>query len=293
MGQLTAAMAHRQLSDIETTKITSTSSNDTTTKYNNLPPIIKSIIATCTMVPCMSQTDLDEIESTDNLRSFIGIKSGTSTISSTLQHTLRSKGCTAYLQNGMCNDIKNGIIASNPDPFERNGLCVFLTAPEELKQVKTDRKAELEEKSARNKLSAEDTTLLTTNDAYLPRDFWAFEHMVRNFIELVAYLLGPECLITRAWRQILEHAQKKQALYKQFEREERYFFTCLLDELYRRTQTFIHSGADGLVSWLDFEQLSFHDITRSIDNYSHQVKRSIHTYLKRKYDSQNTNPTPN
>ena len=150
------------------------------------------------MVPGMTQTNLDEIEPTDNFRSFIGIKSGTSTINSALQHALRSKGCIAYLQNGICNDLKNGIIASNPDPFERNGLCVFLTAPEELRQVKAERKAELEEKSARNKLSAEDITLLTTNEAYLPHDFWAFEHMVRNFIELVSYLLGPECLIARA-----------------------------------------------------------------------------------------------
>ena len=217
MGQLTAGMVQRQLSAIETTKLHSSSNTDSSSKYNNLPSIIKNIVALCTMEPGIHQADLDEIEPTDNLRSFIGIKSGTSTINSTLQHALRSKGCIAYLQNGMSNDIKNGIIASSPDPFERNGLCVFLTAPGELKQVKADRKAELEEKSARNKLSAEAITLLTTNEAYLPRDFWAFEHMVRNFIELVSYLLGPECLIARAWRQIMDRAQKKQMIYKRFE----------------------------------------------------------------------------
>lgn len=236
-------------------------------KYNNLPPIIKNIIATCTMVPGMSQIDLDEIEPTDNLRSFISIKSRTSTINSTLQHALRSKGYLAYLQNGMCNDLKHGIIASNFDPFERNGLCVFLTAPEELKQVKADRRAELEEKSIRNKLNEEDIALLTTNEAYLLRDFLAFDHMVKNYIELVSYLLGPECLISRAWKQVHNHAQKMQVIYKRFEREDRYFYTCLLDELHRRTQTFIQSGADGLVSSMEFEQLDFADIHRSIDNY--------------------------
>ena len=73
-------------------------------------------------------------------------------------------------------------------------------------------------------------------------------------------------------------------IYKRFEREERYFHTCLLDELHRRTQTFIHSGADGLVTALDFDQLQFHEITKAIDNYSYQVKRPIQPTYKRKQD---------
>ena len=44
-------------------------------------------------------------------------------------------------------------------------------APEETKRVKEDRIRELEEKAARNKLDNEDIGLLTSNEAYFPKDF--------------------------------------------------------------------------------------------------------------------------
>ena len=145
IGELTAEMARRHLADMEEKKEAKT--NETTRKFDALPPIVRNITIMCTMVPGMEQEDLQEITPTEAWNSFIGLKSGTY-IQSTLQHVLRSKGCLVYLQNGMCNEFRHGTIASYPDPFERNGLCIFLMSPEETKQVKADRLRELEEKSA-------------------------------------------------------------------------------------------------------------------------------------------------
>ena len=90
-------------------------------------------------------------------------------------------------------------------------------APEETKRVKEDRIRELEEKAARNKLDNEDIGLLTSNEAYFPKDFWAYEHMVRNFYTITSYLFGPDCLLARAWKIVLNHAKTNEATYKRFE----------------------------------------------------------------------------
>ena len=71
-------------------------------------------------------------------------------------------------------------------------------APEETKRVKEDWLRELEEKAERNKLDKDDIELLTSNEVYFPKDFWAFEHMLRNFHNITFYLFGPDCLMARA-----------------------------------------------------------------------------------------------
>ena len=69
----------------------------------------------------------------------------------------------------MYNDFFHGTIASSPNPFERNGLCVFLKAPEETKRVKEDRLRELEEKAARNKFENDGIGSLTSNEVHFPK----------------------------------------------------------------------------------------------------------------------------
>ena len=286
MGALTAAMADRQLKDMEAKS--NPKSSDATKKFDNLPPITKNTTILCTMVPDMSQEELPEIEPTAAWLSLIGIKSSM-TIVRTIEHTMRNRGCIVYLQKGMCNDFRHGTIASSPDPFERNGLCVFLMAPEETKRVKEDRLREIEEKASRNKLNQDDIELLTSNEVYLPKDFWAFEHMVRNFSTITSYLFGNDCLMARAWRIVLEHAGTHQATYKKFERDYQYFYVIVLDELHRRTQTFIHSAADGLLSSLKIRQLDFSSILDAIENHTYFVRRP--TGLPKRKQDHNTNPT--
>ena len=122
-------------------------------------------------------------------------------------------------------------------------------------------------------------------------DFWAFEHMVKNFKTITSYLFGPDCLLARSWNIVLEHANKNQATYKRFEREYQYFYVSLLDELRRRTQTFIHSAADGLVATLKTKQLDFSVILEAVENHTYFVRRPS-SLPKRKQDNTNTSAPP-
>ena len=289
IGSLTAAMAERQLRDLDSKQQSKTT--DGIKKFDNLAPITKNTTILCTMVPDMHQDELHEIEPSAAWTSLIGLKSST-TIVRTIEHAMRNRGCLVYLQKGMCNDFRHGTIASSPDPFERNGLCVFLMAPEETKRFKVDRLRELEEKAARNKLDKDDIELLTSNDVYFPKDFWAFEHMLRNFYTITAYLFGPDCLMARAWKIVLDHANSHQATYKRFEREYQHFYVSVLDELHRRTQTFIHSAADGLISSLKTKQLDFSIILDSIENHTYFVRRP-HGLPKHKPDPPQHPQQPN
>ena len=136
IGSLTTAMAERQLSDLEAKQ--QAKSADSLKKFENLAPITKNTTILCTAVPDMHQDELHEIEMNAVWASLIGLKSST-TIVRTIEHVMRNCECLVYLQKGLCNDFRHGTIASSPDPFERNGLCVFLMAPEETTRVKEDR----------------------------------------------------------------------------------------------------------------------------------------------------------
>ena len=165
IGSLTAAMADQHLRDIDSK---STKPTDTLKKFDALAPITKNTIILCTMVPNMEQDELHDIEPTAAWASLIGQKSSTSIVR-TIEHAMRNRGCMVYLQKGMYNDFRHGTIASSPDPFERNDLCVFLTAPEETKRVKEDRFRELEEKAARNKFENDGIGSLTSNEVHFPK----------------------------------------------------------------------------------------------------------------------------
>ena len=143
IGSLTAAMADRHLRDMDAKPSKTT---DILKKFDALALITKNTTILCITMPNMDQDELHEIEPTAAWSSLIGQKSST-TIVRTIEHTMSNRGCMVYLQKGTCNDFRHGTIASSPDPFARNGLCVFLMAPEETKRVKEDRLRELEEKS--------------------------------------------------------------------------------------------------------------------------------------------------
>lgn len=97
--------------------------------------------------------------------------------------------------------------------------------------------------------------------------------MVRNFYTITTYLFGPDCLMARAWKVVVDHASSNQETYKRSEREYQYFYISILDELHRRTQTFIHSTADGIIVNHKIKQLDFSSILESVENHTYFVRR--------------------
>ena len=164
--------------------------------------------------------------------------------------------------------FKNLIIASFNDAFSISNLCIFHCGPEKVgEDISEDQAAILAEKAILGELKKEDITILTKNEKFLPSDFWAYEHMVTNYYTLVCFIGGENCLTARAWKKVIDHAKRHQALYQKYEREHEYFYVSVCDDLHRCTQTCIHSGASGKAEEIKTHHLNFNgifdDIARS------------------------------
>ena len=242
-------------------------------KFEKLSPIIKNIAIMFTVVEGMNQEDIDELAPTKNALSLLEINSGP-VIKELLQNHLKAKGCMAYLQPGMCNSLKSLIIASYNDAYNPSNLCVFHCGPEKVGNDVTEEEiAILTEKANINKLKMEDIAKLTKNETYLPRDFWAYEHMIINFQELCAYIGGANSITTMAWAKIVRHAKQNQLAYKKYERENDLFYISLCDDWMRRTQTFIHSGASGKLTDQKREHIDFMPTLMDIEFHRYHVRR--------------------
>ena len=113
IGSLTAAMADRQLRDMDTK---TTKPTDYLKKFDSLAPITKNTTLLCIMVPDMEQDEIQEIEQTAAWASLIGQKSST-TIVRTIEHAMHNKGCMVYLQKGMCKKLSSWHHCQLPRPI--------------------------------------------------------------------------------------------------------------------------------------------------------------------------------
>ena len=242
-------------------------------KFEKLSPIIKNIIIMFTVVEGMTQEEVDELAPTENALSLLEVNSGP-IIKELLQNHLKSKGCMAYLQPGMCNSLKSLIIASYNDAYKPSNLCVFHCGPERVgDDISEEEIAMLTESATMNKLKKEDIAKLTKNETYLPKDFWAYEHMIVNFHELCSYIGGANCVTAKAWEKIVTHAKQNQIAYKKYERENELFYISLCDEWMRRTQTHTHSGASGKLTNMKREHLDFKPTLMDIEFHRYHVRR--------------------
>ena len=269
-GALTQAMTDKTLFDMQEKAEKAGGEG----KFKKLPPMHRNTITLFTMVPEMTQEELLEIKPTETFISILGMTSG-ATVRDTLHHMMKAKGHMVCLQDGMCAGLKNGAIHST-DIFDINGITPFHCGPEPCgKQITNEQRAVLEETAALGKMQKSDIELLTKSENYLPKDFWAYEHQIRNFLLLCQILGGKDCLTARAWLKTVEHAQRNQALYKRIEKECSFFYTSLLDDFHRRTQSFIHSCAHGMISELKLKQLDFAPILEEIENHKYYARKPM------------------
>ena len=267
-SQLTKAMTDKTVLDMQR----DAEKNNGEGKFRKLPPMMKNTIVLFSMVPEMTQEELTEIKPTENFLSLLSMTSGT-VARDTLHHIMRTKGCIVCLQDGMCAGIKNGTLQST-DIFDINGLTPFHCGPEPCgKQLTLEQRAVLEETAALGKKTKDDIALLTKSENYLAKDFWAYEHQIKNFSMLCGIIGGNDCLTARAWREAIKHAQRNQTTYRRIERDAPLFYVALVDELHRRTQTFIHSCAHGRIEELNVKQLDFSRIFEEIENHRYFVRR--------------------
>ena len=249
--------------------------------------MMKNTIILFTMVPNMTQEELTEIKPTATFLSILAMTSGT-VARDTLHHIMKTRGCMVCLQDGMCAGLKNGTLQST-DIFDINGPTPFHCGPEPCgKQLMTEQRAVLEETAALGKMTKDGIALLTKSETYLAKDFWAYEHQIKNFQILCEIIGGKDCLTARAWRTVTQHAQRFQAIYKHMEKDSNLLYIGILDELHRRTQSFIHSCAHGRVEELNLKQLDFSRILDKVENHRYYAKRPM--WLPRDYGKRKAPP---
>ena len=170
-------------------------------KFEKLSPVIKNTILMFIIEPGMTEDEIVAILPTSGALSLLNMQSG-SVIKSTRHQYLKNKGCVVYLQNGLCTNLKNLMIAST-DPFINENLNILFCGPENPgEEMTSSQQAIIEEKARLGILKKDDLEVLTKNNLYTPMDFWGFEHMVNNFVELIMFLGGEDCYAARAWKRV-------------------------------------------------------------------------------------------
>lgn len=253
-------------------------------KFEKLSPIIRNTLLMFSVVPGLTQDNIEELEPTGGALSLLEISSGT-VVRQILHNYMRQKGCMVHLQLGMCNSLKTLIISSFTEVFTLSNLSVFHCDPEKVGDgIDENESAILTEKANLGELKREDISKLTKNEKYLPMDFWGYEHMVKNFQVLAAFLGGEDCLTSREWKKVLQHAREHQALYKKYERENDIFYISLCNNLNQRTQTAIHSGAGGCIDEIKKNHIDFSNIFDDIEFNRYHIRRPSWIPKKRKQE---------
>ena len=197
-------------------------------------------------------------------------------IQSLLIREASNRGLMCNPALGLCQNLRNGGIASTPKITSITNLSPFLLPPE---SSDNDSSSELlfrlNETAALGKLSEKDIMTLTKMEATLPYDYGTFLHMVKNMRFMCEYLGGTHCLAAKAWNTMAKHTKRNEPLYKEMAREHPTFYISVLDDLHRRFQTFIHSCAFGVFDDLKISHVKFDEVTRKIDNYEYNVRKPI------------------
>ena len=279
-SDLTEVLTESHLHELERKK--EASDEDPKKKFSKLNPIIKNTIKMFTVTPDMSDEKIEKIEPTESALSLIG---QTGTIIRGLLHThLRRKGCMVHLQIGMCQSLKSLILSSVPDEFALNNLCIYNCGPEPVgEELDADQSLALTEKALLGQLKKEDITLLTKNEKYIPADFWGYEHMLKNFMELISFIGGPDCHLARAVRRILSHAKMNQGLYKRYERENQHFYVAICEIIHQRAQIFINSCSEGTVDAMKVRHINYSDFLDDIEMNKFYVKVPLWLRKKNKH----------
>ena len=224
-------------------------------KFNKLNPIIKNTMKMFAIQPGMPEKEIKDIEPTNEALSLLPLNSGP-VVRSIFHAYMKRKECLAHLQIGMCQSLKSLLLQSVPDEHAKNGLRIYSCGPEAVgDDVNADQSLHLEEKALLGKLKDTDIEKLTKSERYIPKDFWGYEHMLRNFLQLIIFLGGENCHTTRALRQVLDHCNRHQALYRKYERDNQYFYVSLCEEINRRVQMFLTSCTEGKAEELAYRQI--------------------------------------
>jgi len=237
-------------------------------QYDNLSEVQKTIIRFITAKPGHTDDDTDSLEPTQTMRTLL--EQGSSIkVQAQLQHEFSRRRFICALSTGMCTSIKQGTLASQPSHTDINGLSPFCT-PNENKDDKMDHSTLLymSEQLELGKVCAADVKQITKLSITFPTEFSTYVHYLKNYQLLLELLTGAGSILSLSVQTMVEHALDNERTYRDHG-EEWTFFPSILDHVHRRTQMFIHSAGEGMVSKLRTKQIDFTFLMENIEGYTY------------------------
>jgi len=237
-------------------------------QYDNLSEVQKTIIKLITTKVGQTDSDIGSLEPTQTMRTLL--EQGSSIkVQAQLQHEFSKRRFICALSSGMCTSIKQGTLASQPSHTDINGLSPFCT-PNENKDDKMDHATLLymSEQFELGKVCAADVKQITKLSITFPKEFSTYVHFLKNYHLLLELLTGPESILSKSVFTMVQHALDNERTYRDHG-EEWTFFPSVLDHVHRRTQMFIHSAGEGMVSKLRTKQIDFNFLMENIEGYTY------------------------
>ena len=234
--------------------------------FKNLSNVQKNIFKLITVTEEATDEDIDELKPTEHVITILNQKISIKA-QAQLQHLFKESNHICDISLAMCTQLKNGTIASHPSVNDLNGISpLFLPEQSDEEKVTQELALRLEEQMVLGKISDEDMKTITKCRFHFPKNFGEYLHCIKNFHRLIEILAGPESILANKIEFLISHAVGHERCYKDIEHDYWYFYASLLQYFHRRTQHFVHSASQRLVSKLKLGKLKFADLLEDIED---------------------------
>ena len=197
-------------------------------------------------------------------------------------------GCVVCVGMGMGTAIKNGLIMSQPTPYEPTNYSPHFTPPSIEDGLSSESQLRLEEQARNGKLSSEDMILITQQKIKSPTNYNELRHYTKNFHCLNKIMAGVGSILETGLRMVASHVMDYETDYVFHFNELPLFGAWFINKIHVGVQKFLHSCALGELNKLDLKAIDFVDLLRSIQDRSIAFVRAP-SYVKDQLPKPNKN----
>ena len=195
-------------------------------------------------------------------------------------------GCVVCVGMGMCTAIKNGLLMSQPTPYEPTNYSPHFTPPATGEGLSSESQLRIEEQARNGKLTSEDMILITQQKIKSPTNYNELRHYIKNFHCLNKAIAGAESILEEQLGEVTTHVSNYETDYVFHFNEFPLFGAWFINKIHVGVQRYLHSCALGIPSKLDTTAIDFSDMIRSIQNRSIAFVRAP-SYVKDQLPNRN------
>ena len=235
---------------------------------------------------------------TEDMKAIINSKTG-ACAQQHLQHILTSvHKCIVCLQPGMCTLIKNGLLLSQPTPYDANNFSPYFLPPSSKEDsMSAADHQRLEEQAENGKLNEADLELVTKQTVAYPTNYNDLRHFAKNTLCTLIVLAGELAILTKSSKEVYDHIIEYESAYVYQLASIPQFGAYFISKLHEGIQVFLHSCGSRDSKKIDFAAIDFSSLLKSIQRQDIQFIR-LPKYIKKvsfkeQEDTKDNNPSKN